>query len=717
MWRQVMEAQFFIQLRKYLFAPAVLALKHAIDGKMFSFEKPLIVDSLLQVLGLLCPSNIKRNELCDCTPLLFCWLLEQCNASATESDFYQFVNLSDLKNDQKQYFNDPASVSNVKPGPLVIREKATILSNAIRHVDLRSLTRYMQAKTHYANISYCKCDEYLIYDLPFGSHVTTVAIDRLTTDQVKQLYATMGRKYSPFTLITRDALHAGINDQLVIMEDRMVAVLLSRKISQRPKTGGSDSARQTEYVFEIYNPLKHKAGKPSHVSVDEFYQANRNGSRDPSLPAHFSSNVCTISHIGEAHNNEQSAPIQQITVIALDISRSMFEKPASPGCSDSKTVSDMSIIMLGRLCDGNAFQNSALDVGLIHFGTSVDVVCPITRNRDTFEKALGTQIKPEEWTCMYDALSRAVSLIVNYEQINQKSVASDCQRLIICISDGIDNHSSITLKNLEERLKKFNVIVDFSSFLRDDLLKIDEEKTVRDFRALCKRTHGYIYRNLPRTNIELEAMFEQEAAVWVCERESTSFGFVDSPVHRLPAQLHEKATHQLQIPPGQSGQGVADSQRIFREVQQIMRTQSLNINVYVCRNCISFWKVILNGPSQTLYESGRWLLYVHFDAQYPRHPPKIRFVTEIYHVNISADGRVCHDILNRGWNSDAKMIDVLQSILKLLEEPNFNDAVSSEKAQLKRDDAREYDRQVKQHTQQHASKTVCELKREFELED
>jgi ubiquitin-protein ligase len=709
MWRKAMEAQFFVHLRKYLFPPAVLALKHAMEGGLFWFEKPLIVDSLLQLLTLLCPAKIKRNELCDCIPLLFCWLLEQCDPTATESDFYQLVNLVDLNGEEKRYFNDPATAVNANSVPLVMREREKIPVSAIRHVDVRSFTRYMQNKTNYANITYCKCEDYLIYDPPKGTRVPVATISYLTDDQIKQLYETMARKYQSFTLITRGALRSDINDQLVLMQDRTVALIFSRKINERPKT--------SEPEFEVFHPLQYTVGRRQYVHPDDLYQLNKNGTQDRSLPEHLQLNVCEVPHTGSVHDPNVNVPIQQITVVALDISRSMFEKPASPDPNDPKTVLDMSIIMLGTMSDNIAFERCTHHVGLIHFGTSVEVICQITRNRNDFEKALSIQPESQEWTCMYDALNRATTLIRCYEQDNEKCIAPDCRRLIICISDGIDNHSSTTIEKLRDRLKKYDIVVDFISFLRDDLLKDSEKEKVSSFRKLCKTTHGYVYQNLPLTNIELGATFEQEAAVWLCERESKSYGFVDKPVRRMPAQLHQKATYKVPAQFAQSIQGTQNYHRVLREANNTIKAQIDNINVYVCRNDIYFWKIILSGPSKTPYEGGLWMLYVHFDSQYPRQPPKIRFVTEIYHVNVSADGRVCHHLFDRGWSNNTTMIEVFQSILQLLGEPNFEDAVSIEKAQLKREKPNEYDRQLKECTQRHGSKSLSQLKQDFELED
>jgi hypothetical protein len=317
----------------------------------------------------------------------------------------------------------------------------------------------------------------------------------------------------------------------------------------------------------------------------------------------------------------------------------MFEKLASPDPNDDKTVFDMSIIMLGTMCDNIVFGRCGHDVGLIHFGTSVEVICPITDNRDDFEKALSIQPEQQEWTSMYDALNRATTLIHIHEQNSTISIAKDCKKLIICISDGIDNHSSTTIDQLGERLKKYNIVVDFVSFLRDDLLKDTEKNKVDSFRLLCKKTHGYVYQNLPLTNIELGATFEQEAAVWICERESKYFGPVNKPVRRMPTQLHQKATYKVPTQFTQNIQGASNYTRVLREANNAIKAQMDNINVFVCRTDIFFWKIILSGPSRTPYEGGRWMLYAHFGPQYPRQPPSIRFVTEIYHVNVSSDGR------------------------------------------------------------------------------
>ena len=53
----------------------------------------------------------------------------------------------------------------------------------------------------------------------------------------------------------------------------------------------------------------------------------------------------------------------------------------------------------------------------------------------------------------------------------------------------------------------------------------------------------------------------------------------------------------------------------------------------------------LQGPEGTPYEAGIFKLDVVIPDRYPFEPPKVRFVTPIYHPNIDAGGRICLDTL------------------------------------------------------------------------
>jgi len=58
-----------------------------------------------------------------------------------------------------------------------------------------------------------------------------------------------------------------------------------------------------------------------------------------------------------------------------------------------------------------------------------------------------------------------------------------------------------------------------------------------------------------------------------------------------------------------------------------------------------YFNVAIAGPSDSPYESGIFRLELFLPADYPMAPPKVRFLTKIYHPNVDKLGRICLNIL------------------------------------------------------------------------
>ena len=58
------------------------------------------------------------------------------------------------------------------------------------------------------------------------------------------------------------------------------------------------------------------------------------------------------------------------------------------------------------------------------------------------------------------------------------------------------------------------------------------------------------------------------------------------------------------------------------------------------------WKAFMVGPQQTPYAGGIFELEIKLSKDYPFKPPKVRFVTPIYHANVNVDGHLWLDILH-----------------------------------------------------------------------
>ncbi|CAF4430223.1 unnamed protein product [Rotaria socialis] len=628
-WGQALEAQFFLHLRKYIFPPAVLALKHAItEGCLFWFEKPLIVDSLIQLLKDLCPTNVPGHELCDCIPLFLGWLLSQCDVKAPNTDLHKTVNLINLQNNTQQLLQDPATQMSYITESYELKESTEIRGNVKRHVDIRSLTQHLLNRQHYRDISYCKRTDYLIYDSTNSNEVVKKSkIGRLNNEEITKQYKLMAKDYPSLTFITRGALRADITDQLIFLLDRTVALVFKKKTDRRiTTTNRTDSTTRVE-SFEIFNPLQTTVGRTPTITADQVYDIGAIKDKSQALPIYFTLNMRderVNNSLSVVYKNEMA---KQITVVLLDRSRSMFEKFASSDLHDKRTIIDMSIIMLGILSDNMISLDHTHAFGLIHFGTSVETLCPITRDRDQFEKSLTAAPVKQEWT-----------------------------------------------------------------FTRNS----DAELALRVTAAqlIKKRRHG-----------------------WLIERDTKVFGAVSKPARQKPIQLEYKAVSKVPNRVPILTGGAPHYHRVVSEANDVFNKHLDFIHLFVCREDIFFWKVIMKGPFGTPYESGLWLLYVNFGEEYPRRAPNVRFMTETYHVNINSDGKICHQIFDRGWANGTTMVDVFTSVFDLLKEPNFDDALSTEKTQLKRDQPDEYHRQAIDCTRRCAHKNLHELKLQFQLED
>uniref|UniRef100_A0A803YIE5 Transcription factor A, mitochondrial n=1 Tax=Meleagris gallopavo TaxID=9103 RepID=A0A803YIE5_MELGA len=100
--------------------------------------------------------------------------------------------------------------------------------------------------------------------------------------------------------------------------------------------------------------------------------------------------------------------------------------------------------------------------------------------------------------------------------------------------------------------------------------------------------------------------------------------------------------------------------------------------------CICKEKPLLEPDSA--YQGGVFFLTVHFPTDYPFKPPKIAFTTKIYHPNINSNGSICLDILRSQWSPALTVSKVLLSICSLLCDPNPDDPLVPDIAQIYKSD-------------------------------
>lgn len=75
-----------------------------------------------------------------------------------------------------------------------------------------------------------------------------------------------------------------------------------------------------------------------------------------------------------------------------------------------------------------------------------------------------------------------------------------------------------------------------------------------------------------------------------------------------------------------------------------------SINIDLVKDNFSELRGTIAGPPDTPYEGGTFHVEIKVPETYPFNPPKVKFLTKIWHPNISsATGAICLDILKDQW--------------------------------------------------------------------
>lgn len=114
------------------------------------------------------------------------------------------------------------------------------------------------------------------------------------------------------------------------------------------------------------------------------------------------------------------------------------------------------------------------------------------------------------------------------------------------------------------------------------------------------------------------------------------------------------------------------------------------------------WQATIMGPDESPYAGGVFFLDIHFPADYPFKPPKVHFTTRIYHCNINSNGGICLDILKDQWSPALTISKVLLSICSLLTDPNPDDPLVPDIAQLLKTDRARHDSTAREWTSKYA---------------
>ena len=295
--------------------------------------------------------------------------------------------------------------------------------------------------------------------------------------------------------------------------------------------------------------------------------------------------------------------------------------------------------------------NFPSEVGLVTFGTDTKISQPLTAVVENFRQAVD-KMNGKGDTALWDALALAADHLV---EMGRRF--PDIKKRIICLSDGEDTTSVKKVGDLCRMLMQHQIVVDSVSIGNEDTLAL---------RKISYFTGGYKF--VPSSIEEASGLCELEPVLSVHERPPVSRPSVsvsqanfhwykwvelarpdpvttdEFPARKTHGSLDDSFIQIAQIEKATSSTNSSASsirtRRLLQEIRDIANRPHPSYDVYVSESNIGFWKIVLQGPPESAYMGGAFVLYLDMGEDYPRKAPSGRFVTPIFHPNINRHGRV-----------------------------------------------------------------------------
>lgn len=89
----------------------------------------------------------------------------------------------------------------------------------------------------------------------------------------------------------------------------------------------------------------------------------------------------------------------------------------------------------------------------------------------------------------------------------------------------------------------------------------------------------------------------------------------------------------------------------------------------VDENDLWSWNVTIDGPEGTPFLGGKFVVNLDFNDNYPFKNPKVKYLTKIYHPNVSAEGQICMQAIENNWVPTRNANFVIEYLLTMIKAP------------------------------------------------
>jgi ubiquitin-conjugating enzyme E2 D/E len=144
--------------------------------------------------------------------------------------------------------------------------------------------------------------------------------------------------------------------------------------------------------------------------------------------------------------------------------------------------------------------------------------------------------------------------------------------------------------------------------------------------------------------------------------------------------------------------------RLTKEFSAIQEAPLDRCEVALQGEEVGKWDVKIQGPEDSPYESGTFLLEMDFTDNYPFKAPKVVFKTKIWHPNVQTEtGEICTQAIEKSWVPTQNAKYVIEQVISLLADPRPEDALEAEIAEQFSNDFEGFKEKVQKYIAEFAS--------------
>ena len=341
------------------------------------------------------------------------------------------------------------------------------------------------------------------------------------------------------------------------------------------------------------------------------------------------------------------------------------------------------------------------ELGLIQFDSEVETILGLTSSLDLFE-AIVDDIAKRGMTSMYSAIVEGCTMlrpkfladatttdlrILLLTDGQSNSGASPEVALEACYSIGATVDCIIVGDTPDENLRKIVKLTGGSCFQIHSLsegFELMESEAVVSLKARRGGTDkpAFVQQTIPKdgfATVRAQTITRGSAA------SSVAIKTVEKAKKPVTVGSLFSGTCKIKT----SGTGTGTSKRIMKELAEVAKGNGSawmhsgeGIHIFPDADNLLLMKTMIEGPKNSPFEGGTFVLTIKVPHNYPFSAPRIQFDTPIYHCNVSDTGRICLDILNSGWSPALSIPKAIEAVKIMMIHPDTNNALRQWIAEL-----------------------------------